>query len=198
MVKAIIFDVGGVVVNGREEEIYAKLAEKLGIDEIELKSMKKQHNQELLTGKLKIAEFAEEIKERFGIEKDILSTWKEVHIEATPANKELILLVGKLKKKYTVGAISNVPDLHTKVTEARCIYSHFEPKIISCDVGLAKPGKEIFELMLKKLDMDADECIYIDDREIHIEGAKKLGFKTILFKDNEQLKQELRKLNIIF
>ena len=45
--------------------------------------------------------------------------------------------------------------------------------------------------MLERLKVKANECIYIDDREVNLEPAKKLGMKTILFRNAKQLKKEL-------
>ncbi|MFC2143884.1 HAD-IA family hydrolase [Candidatus Aenigmatarchaeota archaeon] len=78
----------------------------------------------------------------------------------------------------------------------RGIFSYFEPAILSCEIGMAKPHKEIFELALQKLGLKSEECVFIDDREEHLDTPKSMGFKVIHYKDSEQLIKGFRKLGI--
>ena len=56
-----------------------------------------------------------------------------------------------------------------------------------------KPEKEIFENLLNKYDLKAEECVFIDDRAENIEGAERVGFVGIQFKSYEQAKESLDK-----
>lgn len=66
--------------------------------------------------------------------------------------------------------------------------------ILSCDIHLLKPNREIFEALLDKYNFKAEECIFIDDREINIQGAKVLGIEGIVFENYEQAHTKLRKI----
>ncbi|MEM9278283.1 MAG: HAD family phosphatase [Pseudomonadota bacterium] len=59
--------------------------------------------------------------------------------------------------------------------------SHFVDVIVSGDEKLVKPGKEVFELFLKRNDQKAAKCIFIDDSAANIRTASKMGFETIHF-----------------
>ena len=80
--------------------------------------------------------------------------------------------------------------------EEKGVYSHFDVVVLSYQVGLAKPQKEIFEHALKELRLKAGECVFIDDKIENIAAAKSLGFKAIHFKDAEQLASELKGLGV--
>ena len=67
--------------------------------------------------------------------------------------------------------------------------------MISCDIGLVKPQREIFDLVLEKLNLKASDCIFIDDREKHLAMPKEMGFQVIHFKSNQQLKNDLKTAN---
>ncbi|MCR5785706.1 MAG: HAD family phosphatase [Eubacterium sp.] len=54
-----------------------------------------------------------------------------------------------------------------------------------------KPEKEIYEILLDRYNLKAEECVFIDDKEENIEGAKALGFETILFDDFENVHEKL-------
>ncbi len=56
----------------------------------------------------------------------------------------------------------------------------FDEIVISGEVGLHKPGPEIFELTLSKIGLPASECVFVDDLRENIEGAEALGITGIL------------------
>lgn len=70
----------------------------------------------------------------------------------------------------------------------------FDPVIISCDVGMRKPEPEIYKLMLQKLGLQAEECIFVDNRSDNIAAAKALGFHTVQDKNNKQVIRKIKQL----
>lgn len=111
-------------------------------------------------------------------------------------NEELLSIVKSLKKHYRVGLLSNTSDLHAQINQERGLYAHFNPLLISCEIGHIKPQKEIFELALKKLALPAQECVFIDDRQEHLEIPRRMGFHVIHFQNNAQLLNALTRLGI--
>jgi len=75
--------------------------------------------------------------------------------------------------------------------EAMGLYRHFDYKILSCDVGLKKPDPRFYNLALKAAKVKPDEAIFIDDNDVYVEAAAKVGIKSILYTDNLSLKQDL-------
>ena len=61
-----------------------------------------------------------------------------------------------------------------------------------------KPDKEIFNLTLKKLKLNPQQVLFIDDKIENIQGAKKLGIPSILFKNNKDLIEQLTKRGVSF
>ena len=51
---------------------------------------------------------------------------------------------------------------------------------------MVKPNVEIFEYILRKYNLNRNECLFIDDSEINIEGAKKANIKGYLFDGNAE------------
>ena len=68
--------------------------------------------------------------------------------------------------------------------------------IFSYSVRQVKPDVEIYETLLKKYQLTADECVFIDDRMENIEGAEKAGIHGICFETIEQVKEDLKKYNV--
>jgi len=63
-------------------------------------------------------------------------------------------------------------------------------------VGLRKPEDGIYRLALEITQKSPQDCCFIDDRALNLEGARQLGMHTIEMQDVEQLRRELRKLEV--
>ncbi len=64
-------------------------------------------------------------------------------------------------------------------------------KVISYELKIVKPQKEIYESLLNKYSLKADECLFFDDRAVNVEGAERVGIHAILFKNIDQAKADL-------
>ncbi|HIH21852.1 MAG: HAD family phosphatase [Candidatus Diapherotrites archaeon] len=198
MIKAIIFDAGGVVLLDRIETVDKKICEKTGIPYDSFIALKKPIYTDLLSGKYSVEEFCAKLQKEFGLDFDVLPVWKKAYLEVMAINTELLEIVKKLKKNCSVAIISNAPKLHAELNKTRGVYSLFNPCIISCEVGLVKPDRRIFELALQKIGLKAKECVFIDDREEHLQIPKELGFQVIHFKNNKEFIEALKKLGLQF
>jgi putative hydrolase of the HAD superfamily len=72
--------------------------------------------------------------------------------------------------------------------------SLFDAIVISGEVGLHKPGPEIFELALSEIGLPASECVFIDDLKENIEGAEAVGITGILHRGADSTLPELERL----
>lgn len=74
------------------------------------------------------------------------------------------------------------------------LLSSFDGLVFSSLLGITKPDKRIFEYLLNKYNLNADETMFIDDREKNVAGANSVGIKGYLFDgDVEKLKKETEK-----
>jgi HAD superfamily hydrolase (TIGR01509 family) len=67
----------------------------------------------------------------------------------------------------------------------------------SCDFGTKKPDAEIFEQVASLLGSDPAECIFIDDKQRHCDGASEVGMTGIRFNGIDGLKGELARLGVV-
>ncbi len=65
--------------------------------------------------------------------------------------------------------------------------ARFDAVIISCEVGLSKPDPRIFRLCLDRLGLPAEETLFVDDRADDIEGALRIGLRTLQFEGPDAL-----------
>ena len=101
----------------------------------------------------------------------------------------------KLKEKgYKLYILSNFHREAFLEIERKCEFEkYFDGKVVSYDVKLLKPEKEIYEELLKKYNLNPEETLFIDDTLANTEGAEKLGISTIHLINKEKLKEELEK-----
>jgi putative hydrolase of the HAD superfamily len=67
----------------------------------------------------------------------------------------------------------------------------FETVVDSGFVGLRKPDRAIYAIVLERLGLPAEECVFVDDLAVNIEAARALGFAVVHFRETEQAIAEL-------
>ncbi len=198
-IKALIFDIGGVLQLGsfsKKSGAHQFMIKKLGvsvdlyfdsIDTVYAESMEGEISEEkvvkTMAKNLKIK--PEKLKKLF-----IKSYKKNFKL-----NKELFNYAIKKKKQgYKIAILSDQWWISKRALITKKFYKYFDPMIISTDVRMRKPDLKIYRLTLKKLKLPAKQTVFIDNRDWNIKPAKKLGMKTVLFKNNKQTIRELEKL----
>lgn len=118
--------------------------------------------------------------------------------ETTRIKPAVIELIKNLRKKYKMILISNTIKPHVWVNRRRGLFENFDDVLNSNEVHLSKDTPEIFKLALKRNQLEAKECVFIDDIQKFVEIAESLGIKGILFKNISQLKNELKDFGVSF
>lgn len=73
----------------------------------------------------------------------------------------------------------------------------FDGTLISADVKLVKPGREIYDLLCSKFSLKPEECVFIDDSAANIEGAEVAGMRGIVFHgEADEAREKLRALGV--
>lgn len=122
---------------------------------------------------------------------------KKLYLEFTP-NLGMLDLLKSLASKYQVVLLSNLnTDMKRVIIKRLKINKYFKHMIFSNDINMLKPDPAIYHFTLNKLDLSAQETLFIDDDKKNIRSAKKLGIKTILFTSEEKCRAELKRLKII-
>lgn len=104
-------------------------------------------------------------------------------------------LIQELKEAgYKLYVLSNMSKEFIAFLRQVPVYRHFDGEVVSCEEGVCKPEKEIYELLLKRYALDPTETIFIDDRKENVEAAEKVGIEGFWFnrKDLEGTIRELR------
>ena len=186
--KNIIFDLGGVLLDIDYRKTITAF-QKLGLENFE--EMFSQFKADTLfekleTGALSEVDFYEAIKNRTNTvitDEEIDNAWNALLLNF---RNESLQFLEKLSRKYKIYLLSNTNSIHlkcfkklfTKQTGKPSLDAYFTKAWYSNEVGLRKPGAQIFEFVLQQENLIASETLFIDDTLINIETAKNLGFKT--------------------
>jgi len=125
---------------------------------------------------------------------DVRSEW----IDAVQLNQDVVSLVRDLKKHYKVAGLSNSqPAFFRDIMEKFSLGGLFDDVVVSSEVGLIKPNKEIFDFILTRLGAAPYETIFIDDRESNVAAAENIGMRGIVFQNATQLRNDLSALGLL-
>ena len=103
------------------------------------------------------------------------------YLDTIELSDGFIDFIEKAKNKYKLAIISNDSSRWSKyLREKFDLNKHFDVISISGDLKIQKPDERIFLFTIEKLGVNAEDCIYIDDREGNLEAAKKVGMNPIL------------------
>ena len=124
---------------------------------------------------------------------DIYDNW----IKNIPEIEGMSELLDQIKQKgaklYLLSNISNYfAENYQSVPEIVEIFSKFDGLVFSAPIKSTKPSREIFEHLLAKFNLKAEECFFVDDSDINIAGAKAAGIDGYLFDgDSAKLKKRI-------
>ena len=204
-IKAIIFDVGGVLQLPKHSE---KTKHDIGIHQTLAKRFKRDIDSwfdaidtpygKSMDGTISKEETILELTKNLNISQSkLIKTLNKTYKKFYKKNKKLYKIAHKLKKQeYKIGIISDQWHLSKDILMPKKDIKQFNPIIVSCDpkVKLRKPDIKIYNLLIKRVKLKPNQILFIDNRQYNLKPAKKLGIKTLLFKDNKQTIKELNKL----
>jgi 2-haloacid dehalogenase len=197
----IVFDLGGVLMDWSPYYLYCN---RMGLDRLSVDRFLKEvdfsgWNKEQDRG-CSFAEATTELSARFPEYSEMIHAYDERYLDSVGgAIRPVVDILGKLKGAgYILYVLSNWPaEKFALVRPQFPFFEWFDGMVISGDVGLIKPEKAIFELLLERISRPADECLFIDDHIANINTARSLGFQTIQFQSSEQLEAELERMGIL-
>lgn len=119
--------------------------------------------------------------------------WREMISGLIPGMEDY---VKQLKHEgYHVYGLSNwVKETFDIVEHEFSVFQELEGMVISGREGVIKPFPEIYQLLLTRYQLKADECVFIDDVLENVEGARAIGMQGILFRGLDDLKKEINNL----
>ncbi len=183
MVKTIFVDLGGVLIENPAEPFIRYSASKLHVSPSVLKPSLGKFLPDWQKGKYSESEFWDQVTSDYGKPQKISeSIWTQALQSCYQEKSDVFKQIQMFKKNgYELALLSNTEAPVVAYIRNRSSFSLFDTLIVSCEIGLIKPYKDIFEYALKAMKTTASESVFIDDRQENIEGAEAIGIHGILF-----------------
>ena len=194
-VKAIIFDLGAVILNINYQNTIDEF-KKLGVKNPNSFYSKKTQTHlfnQIETGKISQKEFLLQLQKETSDAsiQQVKNAWNAMLLDLP---EERIKLLKSLNQNYAIFLLSNTNALHICEFKKKLgnkeyteFYNLFDKVYYSHKIGFRKPQTEVFTIILNQNKLSAHEVLFIDDSPQHIEGAKKLGIQAYHLKDEEQV-----------
>lgn len=189
-IKVIVFDLDGVIVFPWG---FANYLEKEH-------SITREHTREFFSGP-----FIPCLKGQADVKQALLSylpqwNWagtvdefveKWVESEKCVDSRLIDLVIGLRKNGWICGLGTNQESHRANfIRKTMEFENYFDYLLFSCELGAIKPEREFFNKAQGRLACNPEAILFIDNEEHYIEGARKSGWNTLLFKDFESLLDE--------
>lgn len=194
-IKAVIFDMGGVILRSEDETPRDILAESLGISHAELikQVFGAESARRATVGEISQTEHWQSVADHFGLDAEALLDFQNQFWAGDRADRDLLDFIDHLRPKYATALLSNAWDgAREALTNQYDALYPFDVIIYSAEVKLAKPDPAIYHLTLEQLGVQPQEAIFVDDFIENIEAAQALGIHAVRFVSAEQAKRDVR------
>jgi len=186
-IDAYLFDLGGVIVDISPKAAIEAFG-KLGLMNLEEQITMGHHNglfKQYELGSISTTDFIESIQQLLPHEvgrQEIVDAWKAmlVHLPS-----ERVGILEKLKAEKPVYLLSNTNEIHREayVSMADCcnnIEPLFTKAFYSYEINYSKPDLKSFECVVKSTGLVPERTLFLDDSQLNLDAAKKMGFQTFL------------------
>ena len=197
MIKVIVFDLGGVIVDYDHGIIAKKLSyissktEEEMYDYIFTSGIEQQYD----TGKISSEEFYNFAIDYLKIDmffESFSKIWSEIFFEKPEMND---FIAGIESQKYKKLILSNTNELHFEYCMNHYpILKSFDQYFLSYKLGMRKPNLNIYEYLIRNSSYNPNEILFIDDKKENITTASKMGIKTIQYTTHLLFLEEMKKI----
>lgn len=199
MIRNIVFDIGNVLVDFAWEKYFNSFGfTKEIVEKISKATVLSPQWAEFDRSSLSYGEIVDQfVAVDPSVEKEIRLVCADLH-DMLVRREETIPWIQELKSNgYRVFYLSN----YSQKAKEDCadtldFIPYMDGGILSCDEGLIKPDPAIYQRLLAKYDLVAEECVFLDDSLINCQAAEKEGFYAIHFTDKEDAVCRLKKLGV--
>lgn len=198
MIKAVIFDFGGVLMKTGDPAGRREWEQRLNLRAGDLERVIHGSRSwlEVQSGAMTPDRYWQDVAGFLGIPESSLAQLQYDYFRDDRLDADLMALIGSLRKaSYKVGLLSNdAPTLEHKLRADLGIYDAFDSVTISGLIGVMKPDARAYGAALQALDMSGAETLFIDDNVANVDGARTIGMSSIHYRAGMDLRAALRPL----
>jgi 2-haloacid dehalogenase len=199
--KALIFDIGGVLLDWNPRHLYRKFfnGDEEGMEQFLAEIGFNEWNLHQDAGR-PFVEAVNELKSRHPTRAELIEAYHTRWEESINGTIEptIDILVELREKGYPLYGLSNFSTEKFPLVQQRYgFFDWFDDILLSAEVNLVKPDPRIYHVLLKRIEREPEECIMIDDSAQNVDSARQVGIDGIHFRSPDQLKVELTKRGIL-
>ena len=195
-IRAVFFDLGGVILRTEYQTPRQHLAEKLGMEYDDLVKVvfDSESGYKASIGAITPDEHWASVTKRLKRPASEMEALRHEFFAGDIIDRTLLEFLRSLRGTYKTGLISNAwGDLRDYIVREK-FDDAFDHMIISAEVGAVKPDAKIFKIALEQAGVQAHEAVLVDDFAVNIEGCEKVGMQGIYFEDAESTLLQLKEL----
>jgi len=195
-IKAIYFDMGGVIVRTVNYRSRAELAAEFGMtyEEMDKFVFDCETAVRATIGEVTEQEHWLDVTRRLERPESDLPHIREAFFGGDEIDQQIVNWLRALRRTHKTGLISNAWDGLRPWIVKRQFDDAFDVITISAEVGVAKPDARIYRHALDKLGVRAEESVFVDDVEKNIAACEALGMHGVLFRSPEQALADVKRL----
>lgn len=199
MIKAVFFDVGGVLISDDSIDILRRQSRLLGISYRRLRDDMRPDRILLMKGVITRSEYLRRLAQKFQLPPIKTRSLRRLFRRQRYFRESWAVAKRLRSNGYIVGIISNaMPPMpfNKKSKLLNASSKLFRPIVLSYKVKSVKPEKRIFEIARKRGRVKFSQMAFLDDRPRNVRAAKRLGIKAFVYKNPPQLVRSLRRLGV--
>lgn len=197
MIKAVIFDMGGVILRTEDAAPRIALAEKFALtrQELEKAVFDNPSSFQATLGLITEKEHWIEVFKQLPVPQEEQSAFINAFWSGDRMDWELLHFIDSLRPEIRTGLLSNAwSEARASISKRFSGLEVFDVTLFSAEIGLAKPDEAIYRWAVKQLGVDLDETIFVDDYLPNITAAAVLGIHALHFKNSQQAQHDILKL----
>jgi len=200
MIKAGIFDIGGVLIEWSSEYMFEDIIRSLNVTQADIDTHWDQFMHLFEQGTISERDMWKRFLVAVGKPDQVIPEesllLREFERRFQP-HEEVLGIAQKMKENgYPLAILSNNNIAHLSFLRTTHILDLFGVKIFSNELGLEKPTHEIYKIVLKQLNLSPDETFFVDDLLENVEAANDLGIHGIHFENSDKLRKDIEDLGV--
>ena len=200
-ITAVFCDVGGVLLtNGLDHGERAALVEKFSLDSKDFEGRHQMLSAAMDDGRMDLDEYLDRtiFYRPQSFRKQEAREFIYSLSQPLPGSLAVIARVAAAGTVFMATLNNESRELNLHRIETFGLRQYFPVFFSSCYLGISKPHAEIYRLALDLSQRQPQECVFIDDRSLNLEGARRLGLHTIQFLNAAQMESDLKTLGLEF
>ena len=195
-IRAIIFDVGDVILHERDHTKRTEWEKRLGLVPGELNRIVQGSEPApyaAASGAVSERQVWETVAKRLGLDEAHIPELQRDFWSSEQLDTMLVQFIQSLRPKYKIGILSNAwSDARYFHNTKFKMNTWVDAAVYSAEVKLVKPDPHIYQLILDQLELTANECVFVDDKLVNVQAAQALGMKGVVCRETQQTIDDIR------